>query len=203
MTNNTEYGYIYVLTNKYMPNLVKIGKTSKADVNERLKSLYYGNSALPCNFDCEYSYRVPLDKLDTIEKKLHTYFATQRVNESREFFEVSAEEVAKLFWAYDEIFAEATTEIQQKIDFVTSQDTKRVRRENMDFFKLGLCLGDTLVYARDNSKVCTIASSKTVIFHGDELSLSAVSKQLVGRGVQPALYWLTINGQKLIDLYEK
>ena len=121
MTNNTEYGYIYVLTNKYMPNLVKIGKTSKANVNERLKSLYYGNSALPCNFDCEYSYRVPLDKLDAIEKKLHTYFAAQRVNESREFFEVSAEEVAKLFWAYDEIFAEATTEIQQKIDFVTSQ----------------------------------------------------------------------------------
>ena len=37
---NMEYGIVYLLTNPYMPGLVKIGMTKQEDLEKRMKELY-------------------------------------------------------------------------------------------------------------------------------------------------------------------
>ena len=47
-------GSVYVLTNPAMPNMVKIGKTTR-DVELRLADLY--STGVPLHFECEYALR--------------------------------------------------------------------------------------------------------------------------------------------------
>jgi hypothetical protein len=44
---------VYVLTNPAMPGLVKIGKTTQVEVEERMKQLY--GTGVPVPFDCARS----------------------------------------------------------------------------------------------------------------------------------------------------
>ena len=48
-------GTVYVLTNPAMPDLVKIGKTTR-DVQLRLADLY--TTGVPYPFECEYAAKV-------------------------------------------------------------------------------------------------------------------------------------------------
>ena len=48
-------GSVYVLTNPAMPNMVKIGKTTR-DVELRLADLY--STGVPLLFECEYAAKV-------------------------------------------------------------------------------------------------------------------------------------------------
>ena len=48
-------GRVYVLTNPAMPNMVKIGKTTR-DVELRLADLY--STGVPLPFECEYAAKV-------------------------------------------------------------------------------------------------------------------------------------------------
>ena len=55
-SENNQGGIIYVLTNPEMPGLVKIGKTSRKEVQQRLIELYLTDVPVP--FECEYAARV-------------------------------------------------------------------------------------------------------------------------------------------------
>lgn len=81
-------GIVYVLTNRYMPGIVKIGMT-KRDKDERLKELY--TPGVPEKFECEYACYVNKSDCSKIEKALHKAFAPQRINVKREFFSISPE----------------------------------------------------------------------------------------------------------------
>ena len=80
---------VYILTNHWMPDLVKIGMTT--NLPARLRTL---NSGVPRNFDVRYALEIPSDvKLEGI---MHEAFSAQRVdpeNQSRqpEFFRVPFE----------------------------------------------------------------------------------------------------------------
>ena len=45
-----EYGIVYLLTNPYMPGLVKIGMTKQEDLEKRMKELY--TTGVPVAFEC-------------------------------------------------------------------------------------------------------------------------------------------------------
>ena len=53
--HNLMEGSVYVLTNPAMPNMVKIGKTTR-DVELRLADLY--STGVPLPFECEYAAKV-------------------------------------------------------------------------------------------------------------------------------------------------
>ena len=67
-------GSVYVLTNPAMPNMVKIGKTTR-NVELRLEDLY--STGIPLPFGCEYAAKVK--DVDKTEKAFHTAFSPNRV----------------------------------------------------------------------------------------------------------------------------
>ena len=74
-------GTVYVLTNPAMPDLVKIGKTTR-DVSLRLSDLY--TTGVPLPFECEYAAKVR--NVDETEKAFHEAFGPNRINIKRHCF---------------------------------------------------------------------------------------------------------------------
>ncbi len=87
---NTESGIVYAATNPLMPGLVKIGGTSRENVQARLDELY--STGVPAPFTCEIARRV--DRYLEVESALHTVFEPSRVPSGREFFQVTLDQVA-------------------------------------------------------------------------------------------------------------
>ncbi|MCY3957121.1 MAG: GIY-YIG nuclease family protein [Chloroflexi bacterium] len=85
-----ESGIVYVATNPMMPGLVKIGSTSRANVQARLDELF--STGVPAPFTCEIARRV--DRYVEVESALHAIFEPSRVTSGREFFEVNLNQVA-------------------------------------------------------------------------------------------------------------
>ena len=84
---------IYVLTNEYMPGLVKIGMTQREDVQARINELSR-HSGVPVAFTCHYAAELPDGAAAAeVEKILHQLFGDHRVNLRKEFFKMDAEKV--------------------------------------------------------------------------------------------------------------
>lgn len=81
-------GYIYAMACGAMPDLIKLGATTKSPV-ERAKQLTDSTSS-PSPFTVLYSKRV--SDCTAAEALLHERFADQRVNDVREFFSITLEE---------------------------------------------------------------------------------------------------------------
>ena len=85
-----ESGIVYAATNPMMPGLVKIGGTSRANVQPRMDDLY--STGVPAPITCEIARRV--DRYLEVESALHTVFEPSRVSPGCEFFEVTLDQVA-------------------------------------------------------------------------------------------------------------
>jgi hypothetical protein len=78
--------YVYVLVNKSVPGMVKIGMTTNTP-DERARQISAATGVatpwIPVfSFKCYRS--------DLLEAEVHEYFAAQRVNENREMFEIDS-----------------------------------------------------------------------------------------------------------------
>ena len=85
---------VYVLTNPAMPGIVKIGMTDRPDVQRRMGELY--TTGVPLPFDCVIAREIEDREAVEIECALHTAFGPNRINTSREFFQVDPEQVEVL-----------------------------------------------------------------------------------------------------------
>lgn len=83
-------GYVYIASNKAMPDLVKIGMTGKAPAS-RLKELY--TTGVPYPFQLHYAKRVKDPR--EVEKTLHHLFQAYRVSSKREFFALRADDAVR------------------------------------------------------------------------------------------------------------
>lgn len=86
------FGYIYILSNPYMPGLVKIGRTER-DPNERIPELSSA-TGVPASFVLEYSLLVP--DLEMAEKEIHMALSGDRVDDNKEFFKLSVEKAKEV-----------------------------------------------------------------------------------------------------------
>src|SRR3979490_3190914 len=80
---------VYLLTNPAMPGIVKIGKTTQLEVEERMKQLY--GTGVPVPFDCAFACQVK--DAHEVERALQMAFGNTRVNPNREFFKIEPERV--------------------------------------------------------------------------------------------------------------
>lgn len=83
--------WVYVLSNVSMPNLIKIGSTTKAP-EERAKQISRG-TGVPTNFDVEFAFRC--FNAEALERELHKFFKSSRTSNDREFFHLSSEEATQ------------------------------------------------------------------------------------------------------------
>lgn len=81
---NIDYQYVYILTNKAMPGLIKIGFTDKTP-QKRVEGLNRA-SGVPMDFDIEWAF--PCFNAIRLEKEIHQYFDGYRLRKNREFFRV-------------------------------------------------------------------------------------------------------------------
>ena len=70
MSKEKQEGIVYVLENAAMPGIVKIGRTSRDTIEERLGELY--STGVPVPFDCVYAAKVA--DAERVEKALQDAF---------------------------------------------------------------------------------------------------------------------------------
>jgi len=85
------FGFVYIMTNESLPNLYKIGYTTKSPA-ARAKELSRTN--IPNNYYviayAEY------EDVEVAEKEYHLRYADKRFKQNKEFFEFTPEEVWKV-----------------------------------------------------------------------------------------------------------
>lgn len=197
---------IYVLTNSSMPELVKIGKTSRAGVESRMKELY--STGVPVPFICFYACKVK--NASNVEKDLHIAFGDLRVNANREFFKITPDKVHAILkhLQIEEVTGDINKEIDSETDNTDRESAKKLERErrrpNLRFDKVGIPVGAILSF-RDGEHKVEVISDKKVRFNGEELSLTMATRRILGRPddypLQPSPMW-TFNGKALIEIYE-
>ena len=94
---NQRVGYVYIISNigAFGENVFKIGMTRREDPYERISEL--GDASVPFNFDVHAM--IFSDDAPALETALHKAFSDRKVNmvnQRREFFNVSLEEIKKV-----------------------------------------------------------------------------------------------------------
>lgn len=208
MTNKqNNYGIVYVLTNPAMPGLVKIGMTSRNNIDERMKELY--GTGVPVPFECKYACKVKSSDCEKIEKVLHTAFAPDRINANREFFKIKPEQAMAILELFnrEDVTQEITDEIDNDLtteDKSASEKINSSRRPPLNYFEMGMKKDDLLVFIKDNNIIASIADEKKVMYEGEIYSLTALTKKILNikHAIQPTGYWM-FNGKNLRDIYDE
>lgn len=193
-------GFIYIMTNPALHNMVKIGYAT--DVEQRRKQL--STTALPYEYEVYATYETSGNLED---KKLHKLIDNLnpdlRVSKNREFFVMTPEDAFELLEAIAKI-----SDTEDKLVNIAKKNKSNnktvqiTKKPQIDFFKCGLKVGDTLVYVSNPSITATVESEHKVIFNNDITSLSAIAKSIKGYSVQgPAFF--TFNGELLTDIAER
>lgn len=87
--NDNKTEYVYCMSNKsFNRDLVKIGWT-KNEPKKRAQQLY--TTGVPNPFTIEFIIKTPDGR--SLETRIHSYFSRCRENNSREFFNISVEEL--------------------------------------------------------------------------------------------------------------
>jgi len=204
MAENTNQ-IVYVLTNPAMPGLVKIGKTTQIEIEERMKQLY--GTGVPVPFDCAFACQVK--NASEVEKALHFAFGVTRINPNREFFKIEPERVVAVLKLLEvnDITQQVEKTIESDVsasDKQSAQVLKEARRPRMNFHELSIPTGSVLV-SKDGQFQATVVDEKKVEFNGSVCSLTAATRKMLGLPddypLQPSPYW-TFNGKTVKEIYE-
>lgn len=204
---SNNFGIVYVLTNPAMPGLVKIGMTTRDNLDTRMRELY--GTGVPVPFECAYACKVKTSDCSKIEKALHIAFAPNRINANREFFQIKAEQAKAILELFNK--EDITQEITEEIDNdLTSEDKSASakinssRRPPLNYFEMGMKKGDILVFTRNSNITIEIIDEKKVLYQEQIYSLTGITKKLldISHAIQPTGYWLYDN-KNLRDIYDE
>lgn len=169
MSEDSNNGIVYLLTNPAMPGLVKIGKTSRNTLDIRLGELY--STGVPLPFECSYAAKVKDENV--VERAFHQAFAPNRINQKREFFEIEPEQAIALLTLM--AIEDVTPQIQKEADSVDSStkvaaDKLKARRPNMNFLEMGIPINSVLTFS-EADETAIVISEKKVSYNSEEYSL--------------------------------
>ena len=197
-----KYNIVYVLANEGMPNLIKIGKTQRKDLNARMSELY--STGVPFPFQCLWAGEVK--DCTKIESILHNAFRDKRVNPKREFFNVAPDQVIPLLkeFATNELTNAVQDALFSNISEAEKSAAKQFHRPQFNFEEMGIPVGSELYYVKDQDIKISVTGPKKVLYDGEEYALSALTKKLLDLPyyVSPGQYW-TYNNKSLRDIYEE
>lgn len=189
-------GYIYIMTNPCLQNMVKLGYAT--DVEERRKQL--STTALPYEYEVYATYETP-GMLE--DKKLHKLIdklnPDLRVSKNREFFVMSAEDAYGLLESIATISGS-----QNKLKKVhnvetTTEKTQNTKRPPINFSKCNIPVGAELVFKDDETVVAVVVDEHKVLYNDELTSLSAIAKSIKGFQCSGPGYF-TYNGKLVCDI---
>ncbi len=196
-----KYEIVYVLCNEGMPNLIKIGKTQRKDLQARMSELY--STGVPFPFECLWAGEVR--DCNKIENILHNAFRDKRVNPKREFFNIAADQVIPILkeLSVKEITSTVDKALSKNVSKEEHNAAKQYHRPVLNFEEMGIPVGSTLVYVKDLDVKVKVQSHKKVIFGHEEYSLTALTRKLLDLpyNVAPCRYWL-FESKNLQDIYD-
>ena len=193
---------VYVLSNEGMPNLIKIGKTQRKDLQARMSELY--STGVPFPFECLWAGEV--NDCARIESIIHNAFRDKRVNPRREFFNIAPDQVIPLLKELS--INELTTTVEEALSSnVTEEEknaTKQYHRPKLNFEEMNISMGATLVFVKDSDITVKVVSPNKVLYNLEEYSLSALTKELLDLPyyVKPTRYWI-YEGKNLQAIYDE
>jgi len=193
---------VYVLSNPAMPGLVKIGKTTQADVKLRMNQLY--TTGVPVPFECVYAIEV--NDCSKVESALHIAFGPSRINPNREFFKIDSEQaiaILKLLGQND-VTPQVSADLNSNVSQAEKDSGEKLKkRPRLDFSKMNIEPGSILLF-KDGSTTVEVKDNKKVVYNGEVISLTAATRDLldIDYSVQPSPHW-TYEGKLLRDIYDE
>ena len=191
-------GYIYIMTNPSFKEFVKIGYAT--DVKQRLDELNR-STAVPFAFRVYATYEVDsalsdkklhtiLDKLNPELRSMEEIDGKKRV---REFYAMTPEDAYSILEAIAEINGYKhrlkkwkATAAEQK-DEEMAQEISEAHQERLSPFAFSMCnisAGEQIEFCcagnEHNGVLCTVVDDKHVEYDGQQWSLSALGKHLLG-----------------------
>lgn len=190
-------GYIYIMTNPCLKDMVKIGYAT--DVEERRKQL--STTALPYEYEIFATYETS-GKLE--DKKLHKLIDNLnpdlRVSKSREFFVMSAEDAYALLEAIATISGSQDRLARCCPGGQSITDSRKVKKPPVNFAKCGIPIGAELVYVDDPDVRVTVATERKVQYNDELTSLSAIVKGIKGIRTAAGPSYFTYNGEVVSEI---
>lgn len=215
-------GYIYIMTNPSFKEYVKIGYAT--DVQQRLDELNR-SSAVPFAFRVYATYEVDsalsdkklhtiLDKLNPDLRSMEEVDGKKRI---REFYAMTPEDAYAILEAIAEINNykhrlkkwKATAE-EQKEEEIASEISE-AHQERMAPFTFSACnivVGDQIEFWRSNTEpsgiMGVVVDDKHVTYNGQEWSLTALAKHLLGvKWAIAGPRYFKYNGEWLNDIRKR
>ena len=182
---------VYVLENPAMPDYIKIGRSTQANFENRLRTLN-NRTAVPERF--VKLAAVVVEDAPRIEKLFHRAFAQFRVR-GKEFFKMPSEPVTILLEAFGE---DVSDSIQEDFDESTTPEERLAqqayvaeiseRRSNLKLSEIGIFPGAELTFRYDQTKKCKVVANGKVEYNGEQpTSISALALMLLREvGKNPA-----------------
>ena len=190
-------GYIYIMTNPCLKNMVKIGYAT--DVEERRRQL--NTTALPTDYEIYATYKTP-GKLE--DKKLHKLIDNLnpdlRVSKNREFFVMTPQDAYDLL---ETIALISGTNERLKINKNINEKENKTKKPQINFVKCNIPIGAELTFVEDEKIKVIVESEKKVINEDEITSLSAVAAKLKNvKSIQGSAYFL-YNGKLITEIAEE
>lgn len=191
-------GYIYIMTNPCLQNMVKIGYAT--DVEQRRKQL--STTALPYDYEVYATYETT-GKLE--DKKLHKLIDSLnpdlRVTKTREFFIMSPEEAYELLEAIAMI--SGSQDKLKRTKKVNQSSTQKTKKPALNFAKCGIPVGAELIYIHDDSVKAIVESDRKVIYNNEITSLTAIVKSIKGVKSIAGPSFFTYKGKLITEIAEE
>ena len=166
---------VYILTNPYMPDLIKIGETD--NLEQRIKDLSRP-SGVPVAFECFYACEVKGDK-GKVEERLHAGLKDYRINKKREFFEFSPERARDLLMLAQERDVTPERDIVENVEEQEALNKARKKAANFNFSMVGIEKGAELSFIEDENKKATVMDHKTIEYNDKPGFLSGIARDLL------------------------
>lgn len=189
-------GYIYIMTNPALKDMVKIGYAS--NVETRRKQL--STTALPYEYEVYATYETSGNLED---KKLHRMIDNLnpdlRVSKNREFFIMSPEEAYELL----ESIATISGTVGKLKKTKTCESKKQsVKRPPVNFTKCGIPIGAELEFIEDPSVIAIVVSDRKVQYKEEITSLSAISDSIKGYSTSGPQFF-AYKGETISDIAKR
>ncbi|MBR3359410.1 MAG: GIY-YIG nuclease family protein [Aeriscardovia sp.] len=190
-------GFIYIMTNPALKDMVKIGYST--DVEKRRKQL--STTALPYDYEVYATYETSGNLEDL---KLHTMIDNLnpdlRVAANKEFFVMTPQEAYNLLEAIATI--SGTKDKLKRIKVVEAKK-QVVKRPSVNFAECGIPVDAELVFTEDPTVKVTVVNDHKVRWNEEETSLSAVAAALKhSKAIQGSAFF-TYQGKLITQIAEE